>query len=47
MKQGHYKLSIKPSPQPPSGLERLENYGRCVMIVAVIYGGFYLMGVTL
>jgi len=45
MKQGYYKLSIKPAPQPPSGLDRLENYGKCVMIVVAIYGGFLLMGV--
>lgn len=46
MKQGYYKLSIKPDIKPSSdGLAIMEQIGAYVMIVVAIYGGILLMGV--
>lgn len=46
MKQGYYKLNIKPDIKPArDGLAVMEQIGACVMIVVLIWGGFLLMGV--
>jgi len=43
MKHGHYKLSIKPTPTR-KGLDILDEIGGCVLLVLVIYGGIFCMG---